>query len=34
VDDVLGGREGVVPLFANHPRIGEAASLNLALCGL
>jgi len=34
VDDVLGGREGVVPLFGNHPRIGEAASLNLALCGL
>ena len=34
VDDVLGGREGVVPLFANHPRIGEAASVNLALCGL
>jgi acyl transferase domain-containing protein/NAD(P)-dependent dehydrogenase (short-subunit alcohol dehydrogenase family)/acyl carrier protein len=34
VDDVLGGREGVVPLFGNHPRIGDAASLNLALCGL
>ncbi len=34
VDDVLGGRDGVVPLFANHPRIGEAASVNLALCGL
>ncbi|MBN2241089.1 MAG: acyltransferase domain-containing protein, partial [Acidobacteria bacterium] len=34
VEDVLGGREGVVSLFTNHPRIGEAASLNLALCGL
>jgi len=34
VEDVLGGREGVWPLFTNHPRIGEAASLNLALCGL
>ena len=34
VEDVLGQREGVVALFTNHPRIGEAASLNLALCGL
>jgi acyl transferase domain-containing protein len=34
VEDVLGGREDVVSLFTNHPRIGEAASLNLALCGL
>ncbi len=34
VEDVLGDREGVVSLFTNHPRIGEAASLNLALCGL
>ncbi|MBP1622730.1 MAG: beta-ketoacyl synthase, partial [Acidobacteria bacterium] len=34
VDDVLGPLEGVVHLFANHPRIGDAASLNLALCGL
>ena len=34
VDDVLGGREGVTALFTNHPRIGEAASVNLALCGL
>ena len=34
VDDVLGQREDVVPLFTNHPRIGDAASLNLALCGL
>ena len=34
VEDVLGEREGVVPLFTNHPRIGEAESVNLALCGL
>jgi acyl transferase domain-containing protein/acyl carrier protein/NAD(P)-dependent dehydrogenase (short-subunit alcohol dehydrogenase family) len=34
VEDVLGEREGVVSLFTNHPRIGEAESINLALCGL
>jgi len=34
VEDVLGEREGVYSLFTNHPRIGEEASLNLALCGL
>jgi acyl transferase domain-containing protein/NAD(P)-dependent dehydrogenase (short-subunit alcohol dehydrogenase family)/acyl carrier protein len=34
VEDVLSEREGVVSLFTNHPRIGEAASVNLALCGL
>jgi acyl transferase domain-containing protein/acyl carrier protein/NAD(P)-dependent dehydrogenase (short-subunit alcohol dehydrogenase family) len=34
VEDVLGDRDGVVSLFTNHPRIGEAPSLNLALCGL
>jgi acyl transferase domain-containing protein/acyl carrier protein/NAD(P)-dependent dehydrogenase (short-subunit alcohol dehydrogenase family) len=34
VEDALGSRDGVVSLFTNHPRIGEAASLNLALCGL
>jgi acyl transferase domain-containing protein/NAD(P)-dependent dehydrogenase (short-subunit alcohol dehydrogenase family)/acyl carrier protein len=34
VEDVLGDRDGVVALFTNHPRIGESASLNLALCGL
>jgi acyl transferase domain-containing protein/NAD(P)-dependent dehydrogenase (short-subunit alcohol dehydrogenase family)/acyl carrier protein len=34
VEDVLGDRQGVVALFTNHPRIGEAASVNLALCGL
>ena len=34
VEDVLGERDGVYSLFTNHPRIGEAASVNLALCGL
>jgi acyl transferase domain-containing protein/acyl carrier protein/NAD(P)-dependent dehydrogenase (short-subunit alcohol dehydrogenase family) len=34
VEDILGDRDGVVPLFTNHPRIGEAASVNLALCGM
>ncbi|MDR1727061.1 MAG: acyltransferase domain-containing protein, partial [Acidobacteriota bacterium] len=34
VEDVLGGREDVLALFTNHPRIGEAASVNMALCGL
>ncbi len=34
VEDVLGDRDGVVSLFTNHPRIGEDASVNLALCGL
>jgi acyl transferase domain-containing protein/NAD(P)-dependent dehydrogenase (short-subunit alcohol dehydrogenase family)/acyl carrier protein len=34
VNDVLGEREGVFSLFTNHPRIGDRASLNLALCGL
>jgi acyl transferase domain-containing protein/acyl carrier protein/NAD(P)-dependent dehydrogenase (short-subunit alcohol dehydrogenase family) len=34
VEDVLGNRDGVVSLFTNHPRIGDAASLNMALCGL
>ena len=34
VEDVLGGREGVMSLFTNHPRIGETASVNMALCGL
>jgi acyl transferase domain-containing protein/acyl carrier protein/NAD(P)-dependent dehydrogenase (short-subunit alcohol dehydrogenase family) len=33
-EDVLGDRDGVVSLFTNHPRVGEAASVNLALCGL
>jgi acyl transferase domain-containing protein/acyl carrier protein/NAD(P)-dependent dehydrogenase (short-subunit alcohol dehydrogenase family) len=34
VEDVLGEREGVVSLFTNHPRIGDAHSVNQALCGL
>jgi malonyl CoA-acyl carrier protein transacylase len=34
VDDVLGAREGVVSLFTNHPKSGELASFNQALCGL
>ncbi|HYK89474.1 MAG TPA: beta-ketoacyl synthase N-terminal-like domain-containing protein, partial [Acidobacteriota bacterium] len=34
VENVLGEREGVQTLFTNHPRIGEAESINLALCGL
>ena len=34
VEDVLGEREGVVALFTNHPKVGEEASLNHALCGL
>ena len=34
VEDVLGRREEVVSLFTNHPRIGDTASVNLALCGL
>ncbi len=34
VEDVLGAREGVLPLFANHPKVGDLASFNQALCGL
>jgi len=34
VDDVLGAKPGVVSLFTNHPKTGELASLNQALCGL
>jgi 3-oxoacyl-(acyl-carrier-protein) synthase/acyl carrier protein/NAD(P)-dependent dehydrogenase (short-subunit alcohol dehydrogenase family) len=34
VEDVLGERDGVFSLFTNHPRIGELASVNQALCGL
>jgi len=33
-DDVLGGREGLVSLFTNHPKGGEVAAFNQALCGL
>ena len=34
VDDVLGGREGLVSLFTNHPKLGDVAAFNQALCGL
>ena len=34
VDDVLGARDGVASLFTNHPKVGEIASFNQALCGL
>ncbi|MEN8158937.1 MAG: type I polyketide synthase, partial [Myxococcota bacterium] len=31
--DVLGGHEDFVALFSNHPKVGDVASLNQALCG-
>ena len=34
VDEVLGEREGVWSLFANHPKTGELPTFNHALCGL
>jgi malonyl CoA-acyl carrier protein transacylase/3-oxoacyl-(acyl-carrier-protein) synthase/acyl carrier protein/NAD(P)-dependent dehydrogenase (short-subunit alcohol dehydrogenase family) len=34
VDDVLGSKPDVVSLFTNHPKTGELASFNQALCGL
>ncbi|MEW5988536.1 MAG: SDR family NAD(P)-dependent oxidoreductase, partial [Chloroflexota bacterium] len=34
VDDVLGGKPDVISLFTNHPKTGELASFNHALCGL
>ncbi len=33
-EDVLGGRGDVVSLFTNHPKVGDIASFNQALCGL
>jgi acyl transferase domain-containing protein/NAD(P)-dependent dehydrogenase (short-subunit alcohol dehydrogenase family)/acyl carrier protein len=33
-DDVLGQYDDVLTLFSNHPRTGEIASFNQALCGL
>jgi acyl transferase domain-containing protein len=33
-EDVLGGYSDVVPLFTNHPKIGDLAAFNQALCGL
>ncbi|MGD8414254.1 MAG: beta-ketoacyl synthase N-terminal-like domain-containing protein, partial [Candidatus Latescibacterota bacterium] len=32
--DVVGDRDDTVTLFTNHPRIGDVASFNQALCGL
>jgi acyl transferase domain-containing protein len=34
VDDVLGKKPDVVSLFSNHPKSGDLASFNHALCGL
>ncbi|WP_129670555.1 type I polyketide synthase [Candidatus Chloroploca sp. Khr17] len=34
VDDVLGDKGDAVALFTNHPKTGELASFNQALCGL
>ncbi len=33
-EDVLGGRGDVVSFFTNHPKTGDIASFNQALCGL
>src|SRR5208282_4436408 len=33
-EDVLGGRNDVVSLFTNHPRVGDIVAFNQALCGL
>ena len=33
-EDVLGAHEDVLPLFTNHPKFGDVASFNQALCGL
>ncbi|PDW04854.1 type I polyketide synthase [Candidatus Viridilinea mediisalina] len=34
VDDVLGRNPDLLSLFSNHPKTGELASFNQALCGL
>ncbi len=34
VQDVLGDRPDALPLYTNHPRLGDAASVNRCLCGL
>jgi acyl transferase domain-containing protein/NAD(P)-dependent dehydrogenase (short-subunit alcohol dehydrogenase family) len=34
VEDVLGERGDVVSVFTNHPKVGDVASFNQALCGL
>ena len=33
-EDVLGGQGDVLSLFTNHPKVGDIASFNQALCGL
>ena len=33
-EDVLGDRPDVLSLFTNHPKLGDVAALNQALCGL
>ena len=33
-EDVLGGDPEVVSLFTNHPKVGDVAAFNQALCGL
>jgi acyl transferase domain-containing protein/acyl carrier protein len=33
-EDVLGDREDAVALFCNHPKVGDIAAFNQALCGL
>ncbi|MFO0567582.1 MAG: SDR family NAD(P)-dependent oxidoreductase [Polyangiaceae bacterium] len=33
-EDVLGAREGVLALYTNHPKLGDAVSFNQALAGL
>ncbi len=34
VEDVLGGHEDALALFTNHPKNGDVASFDAALCGL
>ncbi|MCG8461477.1 MAG: acyltransferase domain-containing protein, partial [Holophagales bacterium] len=34
VESVLGHDEGVLALYTNHPKTGDVASINQALCGL
>ena len=34
VEDVLGGQDDVLALFTNHPKNGDLASFNAAMCGL
>ena len=34
VEDVLGDHDDVLALFTNHPKLGDVASINQALCGL